>query len=123
MEREARAARAQWDAQVGLAANMYEQQEQQEPPPHPVRVDPNPRVDIAQIQEDLRHAAAEVGGVFYAADGPPPQRRGFDASHELHDLESSHGSDGSQSSVATSEALEDTELSDNATHAVPATAS
>ena len=87
-----------------------------------VRVVPNPRFGdrphTPEIPEELLRGIGEVRNMFHAPM-PQRQRRGSDAS----DASEVHGANHSQASVTTSEALADTEPSDDAIHAVPAAAS
>ena len=87
-----------------------------------VRVVPNPRFGdrphTPEIHEELRRGVGEVRNMFHAPM-PQRQRRGSDAS----DASEVHSANHSQASVTTSEALADTEPSDDAIHAVPAAAS
>ena len=123
--REQREAQARREARVQWAGRAYAQRapwEPQDPPPHPVRVVPNPRFGdrphTPEIHEELRRGVGEVRNMFHAPM-PQRQRRGSDAS----DASEVHGANHSQASVTTSEALADTEPFDDAIHAVPAAAS
>ena len=115
---ERREVRVQW---AGLAHAQRAPWEQQEPPPHPVRVVPNPRFEIPEIPEERHRGIGEARGMFHAPM-PQRQRRGSDAS-DASDGSDVYGANHSQASVTTSEALADTEPSDDAIHAVPAAAS
>ena len=125
--REQREAQARREARVQWAGRAYAQRapwEPQDPPPHPVRVDPNPRFGdrphTPEIHEELRRGVGEVRNMFHAPM-PQRQRRGSDAS--ASDASEVHSANHSQASVTTSEALADAESSDDAIHAVPAAAS
>ena len=116
---ERREVRVQW---AGLAHAQRAPWEPQDPPPHPVRVVPNPqfgdRPHTPEIPEERFRGIGEARGMFHAPM-PQQQRRGSDAS----DASEVHGANHSQASVTTSEALADAESSDDAIHAVPAAAS
>ena len=86
-----------------------------------VRVVPNPRFEIPEIPEERHRGIGEARGMFHAPM-PQRQRRGSDAS-DASDGSDVYGANHSQASVTTSEALADTEPSDDAIHAVPAAAS
>ena len=123
--REQREAQARREARVQWAGRAYAQRapwEPQDPPPHPVRVVPNPqfgdRPHTPEIPEERFRGIGEARGMFHAPM-PQQQRRGSDAS----DASDVHGANHSQASVTTSEALADAESSDDAIHAVPAAAS
>ena len=121
-QREQREQRVQW---AGLAHAQRAPWEPQDPPPHPVRVVPNPqfgdRPHTPEIPEERFRGIGEARGMFHAPM-PQQQRRGSDAS-DASDGSDVYGANHSQASVTTSEALADTEPSDDAIHAVPAAAS
>ena len=122
-QREQREQRVQW---AGLAHAQRAPWEPQDPPPHPVRVVPNPqfgdRPHTPEIPEERFRGIGEARGMFHAPM-PQQQRRGSDASDASDGSHDVHGANHSQASVTTSEALADAESSDDAIHAVPAAAS